>query len=142
VHTGRRWYFVARDVARDAWRTFRADRVERIRTTGRPVHLVDPPDPAVLVSDSIAAGSYPLSVTVRLPLPMDHALRLVPPTVGTHRPDGPAATLVDIGGPTPDGLAAYLLSLATPLEVLTPDSVREALLDRVRTLLATNAPPP
>ncbi|MFB6977624.1 WYL domain-containing protein [Streptomyces scopuliridis] len=23
VHTGRRWYFVARDVTRDQWRTFR-----------------------------------------------------------------------------------------------------------------------
>ncbi len=29
VHTGLRWYFVARDVARGQWRTFRADRVVR-----------------------------------------------------------------------------------------------------------------
>src|SRR5690348_15931061 len=34
VHAGRRWYFVARDVTRGLWRTFRADRVEGIRPTG------------------------------------------------------------------------------------------------------------
>lgn len=139
VHTGRRWYFVARDVTRDAWRTFRADRVGRIQPTGRPVELSDPPDPALLVSRSIAAGTYPLHVRIRLPLPLEQALRLIPPTVGTHRPEGADATIVDIGGPDADGLAAYLLRLATPLRVLSPDDVREALLRRTRALLEDNA---
>ena len=39
------------------------------------------------------------------------------------RPDGPNATIVDIGGPDVDGFARYLLSLATPLRVLSPDEV-------------------
>ncbi|MFF1300501.1 MULTISPECIES: helix-turn-helix transcriptional regulator [unclassified Streptomyces] len=138
VHTGRRWYFVARDVTRDEWRTFRADRVGQIQPTGRPVELIDQPDPAVLVSHSIATGAYPLYVTIRLPLPMDQALRLIPQTVGTHRPEGPQATIVDIGGPDADGLARYLLSLATPLRVLSPDDVREALLRRTRELIEDN----
>ncbi|WP_443055425.1 hypothetical protein [Streptomyces sp. NBC_00704] len=55
-----------------------------------------------------------------------------------HRSDGPAATIVDIGGPDADGLARYLLSLATPLRVLSPDEVREALLRRARDLFADN----
>lgn len=135
VCTGRRWYFVARDVERGEWRTFRADRVDRLQPTGRPADLSDPPDAARLVSRNIANGPYPLSATVRLPLPMDAALRLVPATIGTHRPDGPDATLVDIGGPDPDGLARYLLGLGTPLRVLAPDAVRQALLDRTRRLL-------
>ncbi len=138
VRTGRRWYFVARDVARGEWRTFRADRVAEARSTGRAVELSDPPDPALLVSRGIAAGSYPVTVTVRLPLPLDRALRLVPPTVGSHRPDGPDATVVDIGGPNADGLAKYLLSLATPLRVLAPDEVRQALLRRTRELYEDN----
>lgn len=138
VHTGRRWYFVARDVVRGEWRTFRADRVAHIRPTGHAVELLDPPDPVLLVSRSIANGAYLLYVCVRLPLPMDQALRVVPLTVGTHRPDGPNATIVDIGGPDADGLARYLLSLATPLRVLSPDDVREALLRRARDLCADN----
>lgn len=141
VHTGRRWYFVARDVTRGEWRTFRADRVARIQPTGQAVELLDPPDPVLLVSRSIATGTYPLYTTVRLPLPLEQALRLVPPTVGTHRPDGPDATVVDIGGPDADGLAGYLLGLAVPLRVLSPDDVREALLRRSRALLAANGAP-
>ncbi|MDF3301848.1 helix-turn-helix transcriptional regulator [Streptomyces tropicalis] len=140
VHTGRRWYFVARDVSRDQWRTFRADRVDRLRPTGRPVDLTDPPDPARLVSRNIANGPYPLSATIRLPLPMSQALRLVPATVGSHRPDGPDATLVDIGGPDADGLARYLLGLAAPLRVLAPEAVRQALVRRTRALLDGNGP--
>ncbi|MFJ3339293.1 helix-turn-helix transcriptional regulator [Streptomyces sp. NPDC086766] len=138
VHTGRRWYFVARDVARDGWRTFRADRVTQAQPTGQVVELVDPPDPALLVSRGIAGSAYPLYVTVRLPLPLDRALRLVPPTVGTHRSDGPGDTIVEIGGPDADGLAKYLLSLGTPLQVLSPDDVRQALLRRTRELFEDN----
>ncbi|MEU7408841.1 YafY family protein [Streptomyces sp. NPDC042638] len=144
VHTGRRWYFVARDVAR-GWRTFRADRVERLVPTGRPVEITDPPDPAQLVSRNTANGPYPLSATIRLPVPLDQALRLVPATVGTHSADGPDATLVDIGGPDADGLARYLLGLATPLRVLGPDPVRQALVRLTRELLAAHTddgPPP
>ncbi|MGW5538060.1 helix-turn-helix transcriptional regulator [Streptomyces sp. NPDC004009] len=135
VCAGRRWYFVARDVARGEWRTFRADRVGRLRPTGRPADLGDPPDPARLVSRNIANGPYPVSATVHIPLPMDAALRLVPATAGTHRADGPDATVVDIGGPDPDGLARYLLGLGTPLRVLAPDSVRQALVERARRLI-------
>ncbi|MCT2589447.1 YafY family transcriptional regulator [Streptomyces sp. N2-109] len=135
VHTGRRWYFVARDTERGEWRTFRADRVAQIHPTGHPAELPDPPDPVHLVSRTLARSGYALYVTVRLPLPMDRALRLIPPTVGTHRPDGPDATVVDVGGPDADGLAGYLLRLGTPLRVLAPDAVREALVRRSRELL-------
>ncbi len=110
----------------------------QIQPTGHAVELVDSPDPALLVSRSLAAGAYPLYVTIRLPLPMDQALRLIPPRVGTHRPEGPHATIVDIGGPDAAGLAKYLLSLGTPLRVLSPDDVREALLRRARELFEDN----
>ncbi|WP_078854499.1 helix-turn-helix transcriptional regulator [Streptomyces sp. NRRL F-5135] len=139
VRARRRWYLVARDVARDEWRTFRADRVVEARPTGEPVDISEPPDPALLVAHGIAASAYPMSVTVRLPMPMDRALRLIPATVGTHRPDGPDATITEVGGPDADGLARYLLGLATPLRVLAPDEVREALLRHTRELLAANA---
>jgi predicted DNA-binding transcriptional regulator YafY len=103
------------------------------------VELVDPPDPALLVSRSVATGPYPLSATIRLPVSMNQALRLIPATVGTHRPESPDTTIVDIGGPDADGLARYLLSLATPLRVLSPDTVRQALLRRTQELFEDNA---
>ncbi|MFB7502451.1 helix-turn-helix transcriptional regulator [Streptomyces broussonetiae] len=139
VHTGRRWYFVARDVTRGQWRTFRADRVDRLQPTGHPADLTDPPDPARLVSRNITSGPYPLTATIRLPVPLQEALRIVPPTIGTHHPDGPDATTVDIGGPDPDGLARYLLGLGTPLRVLSPTSVRQILARHALEIAAENA---
>ncbi|QKW18714.1 WYL domain-containing protein [Kitasatospora sp. NA04385] len=140
VHNGRRWYFVALDVARGEWRTFRADRVGQVRPTGQPVAArFDPPDPALLVAHNTGTGRYPVYASVRLPVPLEQALRLVPASVGTHRPDGPAACVVEIGGPDAEGLARYLLGLGTPLRVLGPPEVRRALLGLLRGLAEENA---
>ncbi|WP_424920545.1 helix-turn-helix transcriptional regulator [Streptomyces sp. wa13] len=143
VHTGVHWYFVARDVERSAWRTFRADRVVDVESTGEVVDLSDAPDAAQLVSDTITRTGYPFFARVRLPLSFDDARRLVAPIVATHESEGPDRTIITVGGSDPDQLAGYLLSLRTPLEVLSPDSVREALLARIDTLhRANDAPPP
>ncbi|BCY08883.1 YafY family protein [Actinoplanes sp. L3-i22] len=136
VQTGRRWYFVARDIAKGQWRTFRADRVAAIEATGRPVQLGDPPDAAELVRLALPAGVYPVYCTVRLALPLDEARKLIPTSMGVHEPDG-TATVVEIGGYDADELARYLLGLATPLRVLTPGSVREALRRRATDILVT-----
>ncbi|MFH9816790.1 WYL domain-containing protein [Streptomyces sp. NPDC017230] len=85
-----------------------------------------------------ATGPNALSATVRLPMPMDQALRLIPSSVGVHRPDGPEATIVDVGGPDAERLATYLLGLDAPLRVLSPDSVREALLRRARAVIESS----
>ncbi|MFD7288443.1 helix-turn-helix transcriptional regulator [Streptomyces sp. NPDC059863] len=139
VRTGHRWYLVALDITRGRWRTFRADRVTEARPTGRPTELADPPDAALLVSRMLTSG-YPLYATVRVPLPLDQALLLVPLNRGTHEPDGDHATLVTIGGSTPEELATYLIQLATPLQVLTPSSVQTALHTRIQILLNANDP--
>ncbi|MFF5637092.1 WYL domain-containing protein [Streptomyces sp. NPDC012825] len=76
--------------------------------------------------------------TIRLPLPLDRALQKVPPTIGTHSPDGPEATVVRIGGNSTDCLVTYLLGLATPLTVLSPDEVRQELVRHAQALLAAN----
>ncbi|MYQ82402.1 MULTISPECIES: helix-turn-helix transcriptional regulator [unclassified Streptomyces] len=133
VRTGHRWYLVALDVARGQWHTFRADRVTDAQPTGQSADLVDPPDAVLLVSHMLTSG-YPLYATVRVPVPLNQALLLIPRNLGTH------ATLVTVGGSTPDELATYLLGLATPLHVLTPVSVRTALHTRIQTLLNANDP--
>ncbi|WP_320783513.1 YafY family protein [Streptomyces sp. CRN 30] len=139
VYTGAHWYFVARDVVRDAWRTFRADRVTAARPTGVTVDLPDPPDAARLVADTITRTGYPFYARVRLPLPMEEALRLVPPIVATHEPESAHSTIVTIGGSDPDATAGYLLGLRTPVEVLSPTPVRDALLSRLDALYRANA---
>ena len=135
VRTPHRWYLVALDVARGNWRTFRADRVIDVRPTGIPTSLDDPPDAAALVARMLLRD-YPLYTTIRVPLGLDDARRLVPPHRGSHHSDGDAATLITIGGTDPDQLAGYLIGLAAPLRIVEPDTVREALRRRVRDLLS------
>ncbi|GAA5180834.1 YafY family protein [Rugosimonospora acidiphila] len=141
VYTGRRWYLVAHDTTRHDWRTFRVDRIRDATPTGQPTALPDPPEATTLVTEGMALRPYPAHVTIRLAVPADEARRLIPPTVGVHRPDGEHATIVDIGGPDADGLARYLISLAHPLRILRPDDVRQAFLTRTRQLLADNQDP-
>jgi predicted DNA-binding transcriptional regulator YafY len=134
VRTSHRWYLVAFDGVKGQWRTFRADRVLEARTIGRPVHLVDPPDAARLVAQMLTSD-YPLYTTIRLPVPPDQASRIVPPGRGVHEPTAGGATLVTIGGTDADDLASYLISLATPVHVVSPDEVRKALRRRLTALL-------
>jgi predicted DNA-binding transcriptional regulator YafY len=134
VRTRHRWYLVALDVRRGSWRTFRADRVTGGRPTGTLTNFDDPPDAAALVARMLLRD-YPLYTVIRVPLALDEARRLVPPHRGSHESDGPTATLITIGGTDPDQLAGYLLSLASPLRIRSPDTVRDALHRRVRDLL-------
>jgi predicted DNA-binding transcriptional regulator YafY len=48
VHTGRRWYLVARDTDRDDRRTFRVDRITTPRPSGIRFTPQDPPDAATV----------------------------------------------------------------------------------------------
>ncbi|MEV0297648.1 WYL domain-containing protein [Nocardia sp. NPDC050710] len=138
VRANRRWYFLAEDVDKQQWRTFRVDRVLDTELTGHRIQHDNPPDPATLVTEAIAAVTYPLYATIRLSVPLQQALQIVPATIGTHRPDSPDATLIDIGANDIDCLVTYLMGLGTTLRVLSPDTVRQALLDRVSALRVDN----
>lgn len=141
VRSGARWYLVARDVQREAWRTFRVDRVGEVRTTRRPVEIDDPPDPVDLVRRGMGVAPYPVQAVVRLPLGLDEARRLVPATVGVHRADGPAATVVEVGGGSVGSMVGYLAGLGVAVEVLDPPELRAALGAHGRSLSSTNARP-
>ena len=141
VHVGPRWYLVARDVDRDAWRTYRVDRVEAVDPTRQPVEIVDPPDPQELVAWGMGVAPYAVQARVRLRLGAAAATAVLPRTVGVHEPDGPAATIVTLGGPDVDAMAAWLSGLAAPVEVLSPDDLRAALRRRAEDLADLNAGP-
>ncbi|HET6953427.1 MAG TPA: YafY family protein [Acidimicrobiales bacterium] len=142
VRAGPRWYLVARDVARDAWRTFRVDRIASARSTGARAEVADPPDAVGLVARGMAVAPYAVVARVRIDRPAAAALDVIPRTVGVHTPDGDAATVVEVGGSRPDGLARYLAGLAVPVTVLDPPEVRAALRDHVRALLERNPDAP
>lgn len=63
-----------------------------------------------------------------VPVPLREAQRLVAPIIATHEADGS----------DPDQLAAYLLGLRTQVHILSPGSVRQALLSRLNAPYRTN----
>lgn len=68
VNAGRRWYLVAWDRDRDDWRTFRLDRLERLRTGGARFTPRELPggDPATFVRGRLApAHRYEAEATVQ-----------------------------------------------------------------------------
>jgi predicted DNA-binding transcriptional regulator YafY len=138
VHAGRRWYLVARDVRRDAWRTFRIDRVTAVELLGGRVTFVDPPDPAALVSEAVTAAVYRWVATVRLHLPEPVAVRLVPPTVGQVSAETATTSLLRIGANDLDWLARELVGLADEFEVIDPPELVEALRELGRQLTTTD----
>lgn len=138
VRRNRRWYFVAKDATKGAWRTFRADRVLDTRATGIRAEPLDAPDAEAFVAVGISSVVYPIYTTVRLPLPLECAQKVVPPTIGTHTSEGSDSTIVAIGGNDTDMLVTYLLSLGVCVEVLSPRDVRESLLQRMHELIAVN----
>ncbi|HMJ77522.1 MAG TPA: YafY family protein [Iamia sp.] len=141
VRMGPRWYLVARDVERDAWRTLRVDRIGEVRTTRQPVEIVDPPDPVELVQRGNAVAPYEIQATIRMPVTLAHAQSLITRTTGVHRPDGPDATIVELGGGTIAGMVRWLAGLGVPVEVLDPPELRTALRAHADVLLATNPEP-
>ena len=125
VHTSRRWYLVARDRDRGAWRTFRVDRISQPISTGIRFVLEDPPDAAALVAEGVAISVYKIKAQVFLKVPFERARRLVSPTIGVveHRRGG---TLLRIGADDPGWIAGYLAGLDCAFRILDPPELKQA----------------
>jgi predicted DNA-binding transcriptional regulator YafY len=141
VSVGRRWYLVAFDLDRADWRTFRVDRVSRVRNTGARFVRTDPPDAAELVARGIAVNSYDARALVRFAAPADVVAQHIAPTVGVIRrdPKHRRQTLVEIGG-DPDWIARFLAGAELEYEVLEPAEVRDELRRLGERLIERNPP--
>lgn len=136
VHTGRRWYLLAWDPARDSWRTFRADRITSPQITGPRFTPRDPPgaDPAAYVSRSISSAPYRYQARIRLHLSAQAAAQHLPPTAGHIEADGEHACILHTGAESPDVLAIYVAILGAEFDILDPPELADhvlALADRL-----------
>ena len=146
VHTGRRWYLAAWDLARGSWRTFRVDRIEgRIATGARFVQRPAPDGDFVkFVSRSIAYAPYAHQVTVLLRVPLATATEKIPPSVGLLEAIDDGSCLLRIGSPSLDGFGAFLAWIGFDFEVREPaelvDSIRRLAERCVRATKNAGAP--
>jgi predicted DNA-binding transcriptional regulator YafY len=126
VHTGRRWYLVACDLDRDAWRTFRVDRVSGAVLTGHRFVRTSEPDAAAMVAEGLAVAGHPWQAEIFLHVTPAVAAEEIPRTVGTVEPaDGGA--LLRIGADDLEWIARYLAGCPFEFEVLDPPELRDSL---------------
>ena len=127
VHTGHRWYLVARDEDRDDWRTFRADRISDPRSTGIRFTPHDPPDAAAFVADSITAAPYRFRARVLVRAPAHVVAEQVPPTTGVLETADPQSCLLTTGADSLTLLAMHLATLGHDFTVLDPPDLVDEL---------------
>jgi predicted DNA-binding transcriptional regulator YafY len=127
VATDRRWYLVAHDLDRQDWRTFRVDRIGEIRLTG---HIFEPrplPDPARLVSESIALAPYLIQARIKVAAPAEEVARRVPADIGVVEAAGARTATLHLGAESLEWIAGYLVGTGLDFEVTEPVELRDYL---------------
>ncbi len=123
VHSGR-WYLAAYDHLRDDLRTFRVDRMRRLRAISEAA--VDAPegfDAVAYVSTSLARVPWRWEVEVLLELPVDEAVQRVPPTLAElGDEDGKTVLRMRVG--SLDWMATILAGLGCGFSIRRPDELR------------------
>jgi len=143
VHTGRRWYLVARDVDRDAWRTFRADRIGEPQATGVKFVPRDPPDAVEFVADATTTAPYQYRARILFHAPAHVVAEHIAPSTGTVDPVDPVGPDADeciltTGADSLDSIAMHLGLTDFEFTVLEPPELRarvQAVADRFQRAL-------
>lgn len=123
VHQGGRWYCVAHDVGRVAWRTFRLDRMAAAEEVGPAALPAGRPDPLAQVQRGTALEAYTWRCEVELGLDVEVARVRVPRAVGIVEPLEAGRSLLRIGADDLVRVAHFLVGLACAFMVRTPDEL-------------------
>ena len=135
VHTGRRWYLVARDRDRQAWRTFRVDRISEPVLTGSRYRFEDPPDPVALVAEGTGLAPWDIVARVRVQADSATVSRLIPPSQGVVDPIDATTCEVRFAANDLGPLVSGVIRLYWPFEILEPPELRTAVHEHARRLL-------
>ncbi|MFC6012135.1 helix-turn-helix transcriptional regulator [Nocardia lasii] len=131
VAAGRRWYLVAYDLDRAAWRTYRADRITDPHPTGA---RVTPRElPAADVADYVAGrrtdwGTTKYHVDVTIEAPVHRVTGRLGEEPGTLHPvDATTTRHLDTRDDDPAWLATQLLTLGAPFHLHNSPELRTCL---------------
>jgi predicted DNA-binding transcriptional regulator YafY len=122
VQSSSRWYLVANDRDRGAWRTFRIDRISAPALTGQRHKITDPPDAAALVLEATKLAVFQYEARILLDLAYEKALKAFRGRVIEPAPDG--RTILRVADDDLASLASYATGLAFGFEILDPPALR------------------
>jgi predicted DNA-binding transcriptional regulator YafY len=122
VHAARRWYLVAWDCERAAWRTFRVDRIVGSLASERRFVPREPPadDLAAYVTESISAIRDRYRAEVVLHAPLKQMATKVPSSVGPLTRIDDRRCLLQVSSSWLGGLAVYIANIGVDFEVREP----------------------
>jgi predicted DNA-binding transcriptional regulator YafY len=121
VNTRGRWYLVAWDNGREAWRTFRVDRIQPRLSTGPRFSPRDPP--ARDLAAYVAQGAWhapPCRARVKLMASAQAIAGHMPPCFGLLEPIDERSCYIDMGGSTYESLAFHLGLFGVDFELTGP----------------------
>lgn len=144
VHTGRRWYLAAWDVARADWRTFRVDRIQAQPRLSQGVRFEPrrpPVDFATMVQRSITSPyAQSLRARVRIKGALAELRARLPAWVGTLAPLDEGHCALTVNGDCPEMVAAMLLHVGGDFTLLDPPEVAQPLRDVAERLMRAVCP--
>jgi predicted DNA-binding transcriptional regulator YafY len=135
VHTGRRWYLVARDRDRQAWRTFRVDRIAQPVLTGLRYRFDDPPDPIKLVAEGTGVAPWDIVARIRVQAAAATVSKVLSPREAVVEPIDATTCEVRLAANELGPLVAQVVRIYWPFEILEPPELRGAVHDHGRRLL-------
>jgi len=124
-----RWYLVAWDVARDGWRTFRADRIDLpANALGDRFPPRDPPggDLATYVQAGLAQAPWRIRTRVVVHAPAAWVVARLPAGTGLVEALDDERCAFEAGAETPEVLAGYLALLGADFALDGPPEVAQA----------------
>jgi predicted DNA-binding transcriptional regulator YafY len=130
VHTGRRWYLAAWDLARSDWRTFRVDRIEaqpRLAQGLRFAPREPPVDFATMVQRSITSWPQTLRARVKIKGSITELRRRMPSWVGTLETLDEDHCALTVGGESAEMLAGMILYAGVDFTLLDPPEAAESI---------------
>jgi predicted DNA-binding transcriptional regulator YafY len=122
VNTGRRWYLVAWDTARNDWRTFRVDRMER-RLTATGLRFTPREPPARDLTAYVSGGGWSAArcrARLKLFVAAEVVAQRLPPCIGLIEPIDEQNCFFETGASTYENLAVHLALIGVDFEILEP----------------------
>jgi predicted DNA-binding transcriptional regulator YafY len=110
VHVGGRWYLVAYDLDRRAWRSYRVDRLTPKAPAGPRFSPRPLPGPnlASFVTRGRMAAMWAYSARVTVHAPADVVAARIPTSIWAVQPNDSQSSVLEAGAQSPQLLAAYL----------------------------------
>ena len=129
LHTAERWYLVAWDVERDAWRTLRVDRLAPRLPLAERFQPRAIPDEELrrFVSEGLALRPWRHRAALRVKAPVDEVRRRFGPTIARVDELEDGSCRLEIGTESWLELALYVGTAGFEFEVLEGDGLRDAL---------------